>query len=141
MSALPRNQRSNTSPQTRLKAERLTVLNITTREAIIEGDHNDYTVVFRGLSCSCPAGIVGMHCSHVQCGLAERARMNGYESIMFAHNFDHADSFAAMQRALGKRAVANSEYGWHYVVYGKPAPARPRRSAVEIEQRAEGLFT
>lgn len=128
--SLPRNQRSNTSPATRLKAERLSVLNITARECTVEGDTNDYTVIFRGLSCSCPAGVVGMHCSHVQAGLAERARMNGFESIMFAHNQDHADSFAAMQRALGKGAIAHCEYGWHFVTYGKPVtpiahPARP----------------
>jgi hypothetical protein len=101
---LPRNQKPNTTAVTREKGRRLTVLDITAREAVVEGDTNDYTVIFRGLSCSCDAGRAGLHCSHVQSALIERAHMTGYENVMFAHNQDHADAFAAMQRATGKRA-------------------------------------
>lgn len=56
-------------------------------------------------------------------------------------NQDHADSFAAMQRALGKRAVSRCEYGWHYVEYGKQvtpvklasAPPTRRHDAIQAE--------
>jgi hypothetical protein len=144
---LPRNQKPNTTATTREKGRRLTVLDSTAREAVVEGDTSDYTVIFRGLSCSCDAGRAGLHCSHVQSALIERAHMTGYENVMFAHNQDHADAFAAMQRATGKRAISVCEFGWYYVTYGKqsktavaPVAPRPVRPMVDAQAAADSLF-
>jgi hypothetical protein len=52
--------------------------------------------------------------------------------------------FAAMQRALGKRAVSACEYGWYFVSYGKPvasAASRVRRPMSELQTAADALFS
>lgn len=139
--SLPRTQRNNTTPATRLKAERLTVLTINEREAYVEGDHDTYVVLFRSLSCSCPAGLVGMKCSHVQAAIRERARMHGFDHTAFSPNQQHAVAYAAMQRAAGKHAVEHCANGWYFVTTGKAAPvSRPHRSVEAINAAAEELY-
>lgn len=142
-SSLPRNQRSNTSPATRLKAERLTIITINDREAYIEGDTDVYLVQFRSLTCSCPAGMVCMHCSHVLAAVKERARMQGFEHTAFSPNAQHMEAYAAMQRKAGKRAVEHVANGYFYVCSGRqPVDVpRPRRTPEQLAAAVESLFS
>jgi hypothetical protein len=118
------------------------VLTITDREAYVEGDHDVYLVTFRGLTCTCEAGGKGLHCSHVQAALRERARMHGFEHTAFSPNQQHADAYAAMQRAAGKRAMVLVEYGYFIVQSGKPVPPVPRqpRPMADVQAAADALF-
>lgn len=136
-------QAANTTPETRLKAERLTILNITDRQAIVEGDHSDYIVSFRGMTCTCPAGLMGMKCSHCQAAIKERARMHGYEFTAFSPNMQHAEAYAAMQRKAGKKAVTHFDSGYFYTTSGNPIEVkatRPQRSHDAIQASADSLF-
>lgn len=109
-------QKVNTTPATRLKAERLTVLDLTAREAVIEGDNDDYTVIFRGLTCSCPAGQRGLRCSHVQCAVRERARMHGYSHTAFLPTARLALAYRDMQKGLGRKTMLDIDSNRYFIV-------------------------
>lgn len=136
-------QRANMTAPTREKGRTLEVVDITERYAFVEGTHDTYEISFRGLTCSCEAGRKGLHCSHVAAAVTERARMHGYDHVMLGRTQDHAESFAALQRAKGKRARVLVASGWFIVEYGKQPPSivRPRHAdPVAAQVAADSLY-
>lgn len=136
-------QASNTSDVTRLKSERLEVVTITEREAYVTGDHDTYVITFRSLSCSCPAGLCRLHCSHVQAAVREWARMHGFATTTFYANEQAAERAAGRRRSEGKRVEVHVQHGWYFVTVGTPvaAAARPRRSFEAVQRDADALFS
>lgn len=122
-------QLPNMRKVTREKAKTHEVIDITATYAFVEGYTDTYEVNFRTLTCTCRAGSVHLHCSHVLSALTERARMSGYEHVTLGRDQDHADSWAALQEKRGMKTRVRVANGWYIVEYGKQAaPVAARRT-------------
>lgn len=108
----------NTSPATRHKARRLAVTTITQQAAFVRGDHDTYMVAFDGLTCTCKAAAAGMRCSHVLAAIEERAKLQGWEGVLFLGN---AREVAAAQGYLSETGSASklyTQHGYLWLCYG-----------------------
>lgn len=113
--SLPRNeQRANCQPATRAKAKRLVVETINQQAAFVIGDIDLHMVTFRDLRCDCDAASFGRRCSHVLAAIRERAVLHGFTHTAFLSSMDHADTYAKMQRGLGRKAVSHSAGRYHW---------------------------
>lgn len=129
-------QLPNMRKVTRDKAKEHEVIDITQHYAFVEGLTSTYEVNFRTLTCSCKAGMVHLHCSHVYSALTERARMSGFDHVTLGRDQDHADSWARLQEARGMRTRVHVTNGWYIVEYGKqtrPAVSPPPQARYTSE--------
>lgn len=118
-------QRANCSEQTRRKARRLQVTTLATDWAAVQGDSGRWEVRFDGLSCDCPAGLNGLHCSHVEAALLARAAARG-QSVRFCASAADAAKIARMEEGKGKVATVHADAGWHWVELADAAAVAPQ---------------
>lgn len=136
-------QRSNTTPATREKSERLDIVMMTSTYALVEGDTDLHQVWLETMECSCKAAQYDLRCSHVMRLIREVAGRAALPAVMFANSPKHAASWARLQESKGKEAMVVETAGYSVVMTGKPvAPvARPTRSHAAIQADADRMFS
>jgi uncharacterized Fe-S center protein len=112
----------NTAAATRHKARRLVVTTINQHLAFVQGDTDEYQVSFDGMTCTCKAGQVGQHCSHVQAAIRERATIDGWQGVLFcATDAEVKAARLELRNTLGSfRSRGYDEHGYRWIVYGRP---------------------
>jgi hypothetical protein len=137
-------QPANASKAVREKGRRLRVVDLTLRYAVVQGDTGEYWVWLERLTCTCPAGQAHRRCSHVMAAIRARALERQRPFVMFAHDFNHADSFARMQAARNRAAEVYDHAGWVWVEYTSVQLKRdtqaPLLSFEQLQAAADQLF-
>lgn len=129
MESIARTQRPSCSAATQAKAQRLEVLDLTRRLAIVKGDHGEYYVDMLNMICSCKAGRDGLRCSHCMAALIQRSQLQGYGDVRFFDDRLDAKVACVGHLKAGRRARVTEDNGYVFVECQTP-PIPPRRFAV-----------